>query len=193
MVVCSTWAMFLPLNYIKSSLAVKEIVSLVLFLPLLVIGYFASEAILNPLLGISTHLFFDSVMRTQMLEGRLSDYSDLRAACMMFIMLGCALTFACNMLMVQLPKMADKLLDMASPEDGVDGALSSMKSKTESGGVSITQAKSAVRDVGNDNTVKSNAGDSRNDANKNTIVSEGNTNNVGRQPADIRAKEDLEL
>jgi hypothetical protein len=71
--------------------------------------------------------------------------------------------------------------------DKFDGALSSMKSKTESGGVSITQAKSSSR--GHADTVKSNAGDSRNDANKNTVVSEGNTNNVGRQPVDQGSKD----
>jgi hypothetical protein len=59
---------------------------------------------------------------------------------------------------------------------------------SDKGGVSITQAKSSSR--GQADTVKSNAAAEKNRNKANQIVSEGNTNNVGRQPADIRAKED---
>jgi hypothetical protein len=63
-----------------------------------------------------------------------------------------------------------------------------MKSKTESGGVSITQAKSSSR--GHADTVKSNAGDDR-QGTLGTVVSEGNTNNVGRQPVDQGSKDTI--
>ena len=149
---------------------VKQFIGVILYLPLVIIGYFSGNVILNYVLELGISLSFES-MQYSISQGGGVDLEQLNTVIMIFVSIGGAITMMCASMVLGLPAMINRLLQIGESETGSSMAINKMDNSIGSSGAGSAASGQVFgagshagvgrgeRDVGNndiENTSKSN-------------------------------------
>jgi conjugal transfer/type IV secretion protein DotA/TraY len=144
---------------------VKQFIGIILYLPLVIIGYFSGNVILNYVLELGISLSFES-MQYSISQGGGIDLEQLNTVIMIFVSIGGAITMMCASMVLGLPAMINRLLQIGESEGNISASASTkMDNSTGSSGAG-TAASGQVfgagshagvgrgeRDVGNNDSL----------------------------------------
>jgi hypothetical protein len=103
----------------------KQALALILYIPCVVVGYFAANVILNYALEFGISLSFES-MQYSLLQGGTVDLDNFKTMVMIFIALGGAITMMCASLILALPTGVMRALQGTEIDSGQNTAASNM-------------------------------------------------------------------